>query len=354
MTWNKSDSAGPGPIVAVTMGDPAGIGPEITLKALSGGGLSGLCRPVVIGSCAVLRRAMDIPGMPRPQLRPITSVSQALFTEGALNVLEPATADLGGLTVGTVSAAAGDAAFQYVREAIRLAMAGQVDATVTNPINKEALNRAGHPYSGHTEIYAQLTGTRRYTMMLVYDELRVVHVSTHISLREACDRVKAARVLEVIGIADRACRDMGILRPRVGVAGLNPHCGEGGLFGTEDDEEIRPAVEQARAKGLGAEGPLPADTIFSKMAGGLFDIVVAMYHDQGHIPTKLVGFKYDGRTDTWGQMAGVNITLGLPIIRVSVDHGTAFDRAGKGTANPQSLIEAVGYAARFAEGNRKG
>ena len=225
---------------------------------------------------------------------------------------------------------------------------GKVDATVTNPLNKEAMNLAGHHFSGHTEIYAHYTGTEHYTMMLAHKDLRVVHVSTHVSLREACDRVKKDRVLEVIRIADKACRDMGIAKPRIGVAGLNPHCGEGGLFGREEIDEIAPAIEAARIAGIDAQGPIPPDTIFSKAIGGWYDIVVAMYHDQGHIPLKVVGFVYDREKQSWSAVEGVNITLGLPIIRTSVDHGTAFDQAGTGKANELSLKNAIEYAVRFA------
>lgn len=195
--------------------------------------------------------------------------------------------------------------------------------TVTNAFNKEAVNLAGHHYSGHTEIYADMTGTKNYTMMLAHENLRVVHVSTHVSLREACDRVKKQRVLDVIRIADKACKDLGIKEPKIGVAGLNPHSGEHGLFGREEIDEIIPAIEAAKAEGINADGPVPPDTVFSKARGGWYDIVVAMYHDQGHIPLKVVGFVYNHEKKAWMQWAGVNITLGLPIIRVSVDHGTA-------------------------------
>ena len=257
------------------------------------------------------------------------------------------------LAIGKVSAVAGEAAFQYVKKAIGLAMAGEVDATVTNALNKEALNLAGRHYSGHTEIYAEFTGTEKYTMMLAHKNLRVVHVSTHVALREACDRVKKDRIIEVIRIAEQACKDMGIGNPRIGVAGLNPHCGENGLFGREEIEEIIPAVEEARAEGINTEGPIPADTIFSKARGGWYDVVVAMYHDQGHIPLKVVGFVYNQEEQKWDAVEGVNITLGLPIIRTSVDHGTAFDQAGTGTANELSLLNAIDYAVRFAEGRIK-
>lgn len=337
------------PLLAVTMGDPAGIGAEIAARTLAEEATYGICRPLIIGDAGVMEGAARLCGLDLA-VNAVGDPAAGQYRPGTIDVLDPGVLAPGEHAYGQVTARQGEAAYRYVEKAIELAMAGKVDATVTGPINKESLNLAGHHYSGHTEIYAALTGTRDYAMMLADGDFRVVHVSTHVSLRQACDRVKAPRVLRVIELAEAALKQLGIEKPRIGVAGLNPHCGEAGLFGTEDDDEIRPAVEQARAKDIAAEGPLPADTIFSKMAGGMFDIVVAMYHDQGHIPTKLVGFQYDARTDTWGQMAGVNITLGLPIVRVSVDHGTAFDRAGKGTANPQSLIEAVRYAARFARG----
>jgi len=234
-----------------------------------------------------------------------------------------------------------------------MALVGQVDATVTSPVNKAAINLAGHRYTGHTDIYATLTASPEVSMMLIDGGFRVAHVSTHVSLREACERVKKERVLNVIRLAHEALTQLGIQSPRIGVAGLNPHCGEGGLFGNEDDQEIAPAVAAARTEQIAVEGPLPADTVFSKMRGGMYDLVVVMYHDQGHIPTKLMGFQYDDKTGTWGQMAGVNVTLGLPIIRVSVDHGTAFGKAGEGRANPQSMIEAIKLAAKLAAGRKK-
>ncbi|MEF9955534.1 MAG: 4-hydroxythreonine-4-phosphate dehydrogenase PdxA, partial [Clostridium sp.] len=210
-----------------------------------------------------------------------------------------------------------------------------------------------HHYSGHTEIYADMTGTKKYTMMLAHENLRVVHVSTHVSLREACDRVKKARVLEVIKIADQACRDLGIKNPKIGVAGLNPHSSEHGLFGREEEEEIIPAIEDAKAEGIDADGPVPPDTIFSKAKGGWYDIVVAMYHDQGHIPLKVVGFVYNQAEQKWDAVAGVNITLGLPIIRVSVDHGTAFDQAGQGIAKELSLMNAIEYSVLLAKSRKE-
>src|SRR3954469_25306376 len=243
---------------------------------------------------------------------------------------------------------AGHAAFEAVRVMIELARAGEIAATVTAPIHKEALIAAGHHFPGHTEIFAHFTGTSDFTMMLAAGDFRVVHVSTHVSLRQACDAVTRDRVLKVIELAHDACRRLGIERPRIGVAGLNPHASDGGLFGSEEREQIIPACEAARAKGIDVEGPQPPDTFFAKAVGGAYDICVAMYHDQGHIPLKCQGFKYDAKSRAWTSVNGINVSLGLPIIRTSVDHGTAFDQAGKGTASDASLLDAIEYAARLA------
>ena len=335
------------PLLAITMGDPAGVGAEIAAKTLAEQDTYRLCRPLIIGDASVMRDAVRFCNR-HFAVNAIRDPAEGRYTWGTFDVLDLGLIEPADHHYKTVTAKQGEAAYQYVAKAIELAMQGRVDATVTGPINKESLNLAGHHYAGHTEIYGSLTGTRDYAMMLAEGTFRVVHVSTHVSLRKACDLVKTPRVRRVIELADTALKQLGIDKPRIGVCGLNPHCGEARMFGTEDEDEIMPAIAQARAGGIDADGPVPADTIFSKMAGGLYDVVVAMYHDQGHVPTKLLGFKYDRTTDSWSQMSGVNITLGLPIIRVSVDHGTAFDRAGEGRANPQSLIEAVRYAAQFA------
>ena len=322
-------------IIGITMGDPASIGPEITAKALSDPAVYKRCKPLVVGDAAVMEEALKITGLSgKLKIHKIGDVSEALYEYGSIDVYDMGMVDMKELKRGEVSAMAGNAAFQYVKKVIELAMDKQVDATVTNALNKEAMNLAGHHYSGHTEIYADYTGTKKYTMMLAHENLRVVHVSTHVSLREACDRVKKDRVLEVIRIAHQACRKLGIPEPKIGVAGLNPHSGENGMFGREEIEEITPAIQAA---------------IFSKARGGWYDIVVAMYHDQGHIPLKVVGFVYNHEAQKWDAVAGVNITLGLPIIRASVDHGTAFDQAGTGLASELSLINAMDYAIRMAE-----
>ncbi len=346
------NTGSPLPLLAITQGDPAGIGAEITVKTLAEPEMYAISRPLVIGDACVMEDALRMCGS-KLKLNVVSDPADGKYELGTIDVYDLGVMTPADIKYKTVTAKQGDAAFQYVAKAIELAMANKVDGTVTGPINKESMNMGGHHYSGHTEIYAELTGTRDYSMMLADKGFRVAHVSTHVSLREACDRVKTPRVLRVIELANEACKQLGIETPRVGVCGLNPHCGEARMFGTEDDDEILPAVEKAKAEGINAEGPIPADTIFSKMAGGMYDIVVVMYHDQGHIPTKLIGFQYDEKTNTWGQMAGVNITLGLPIIRASVDHGTAFGKAGEGRANPQSLIEAMRYGAKFAQSRMK-
>ena len=340
------------PILGITMGDPASIGPEITVKALSDPAIYEKCSPIIIGDAAVMEAAVGIVGK-NVKINAVSDVKEAKFEFGTIDVYDMKLVDMDKLERGVVSAMAGNAAFQYVKKVIELAMNHEVDATVTNALNKEAMNLAGHHYSGHTEIYAEYTGTKKYTMMLAHENLRVVHVSTHVSLREACDRVKKDRVLEVIRIADQACKELGIKEPKIGVAGLNPHSGENGMFGREEIEEITPAIEAAKGEGIIVDGPVPPDTVFSKARGGWYDIVVAMYHDQGHIPLKVVGFVYNQAEQKWDAVAGVNITLGLPIIRASVDHGTAFDQAGKGLANEVSLVNAMDYAIGMAEGRRK-
>ncbi len=337
------------PILGITMGDPASIGPEITVKALSDPAVYEKCAPIIIGDAAVMEEAVKIVGKD-VKINAVSDVKEAKFEFGTIDVYDMKLVDMDKLERGVVSAMAGNAAFQYVKKVIELAMNHEVDATVTNALNKEAMNLAGHHYSGHTEIYAEYTGTKKYTMMLAHENLRVVHVSTHVSLREACDRVKKDRVLEVIRIANQACKELGIKEPKIGVAGLNPHSGENGMFGREEIEEITPAIEAAKGEGIIVDGPVPPDTVFSKARGGWYDIVVAMYHDQGHIPLKVVGFVYNQEEQKWDAVAGVNITLGLPIIRASVDHGTAFDQAGKGVANELSLINAMDYAIRMAAG----
>ncbi len=341
------------PVVAISMGDPAGIGPEIIARALLRDEVHAVCRPVVVGDAATMRRAAGViarvcPDLPAMRVAPVTRVDQSAFSRDVIDVYDLGLRGLEDVLPGQVSPVAGHAAFEAVRVMIGLAMAGDVDATVTAPIHKEALVAAGHKFPGHTEIFAHYTNTPDYTMMLAEGSFRVVHVSTHVSLRQACDAVTRQRVLKVIELAHEACLGLGIDKPTIGVAGLNPHASDGGLFGTEEAQEIIPAIADARAAGIDASGPHPPDTFFAKAVSGAYDVAVAMYHDQGHIPVKVRGFRYDQASGAWQAVRGINVSLGLPIIRTSVDHGTAFDQAGKGTASDASLIDAIDYAAKMA------
>ncbi len=322
------------PLLGITVGDPAGIGPEVCLKAVQDP-RTGVARLLAIGSLQALERARGVVPAP-PALRAVVSPADARFEPGVLDVIV-APSDRT-VPVGELSAEAGQIAFEGVAQAVDLAVAGEIDGIVTAPLNKEAIALAGHPYPGHTEILADLTGTRDFAMMLTAHKLRVVHVTTHIGIRDVLERVTTARVLTTIRLAHRALLDMGLTNPSVGVSGLNPHAGEGGLFGDEEATTILPAIEQARVEGIDATGPWPADTLFGRAVHGDFDVAVAMFHDQGHIAVKVLGFE-----------TGVNATIGLPIVRTSVDHGTAFDIAGTGTAGHDSLVEAVLVGAAMAK-----
>jgi 4-hydroxythreonine-4-phosphate dehydrogenase len=338
------------PVLGITMGDPASIGPEIAAKAGAEKKLYEMCNPIVIGDAKVLQNAVKITGA-GIKIRPIDGPDQARFAYGTLDVIDLNNVDMDKLELGKVSAMCGNAAFEYVKKVIDLAMERRLDGTVTGPIHKESINIAGHHFSGHTEIYAHFTNTKKYGMLLVDKNMTVIHVSTHVSLRQACDLVKKERVLEVIQLMDAGLRRIGIDNPKIGVAGLNPHASDGGLFGDEEEKEIIPAVKEAVTIGLNVDGPIPADTLFSKARGGSYDGCVAMYHDQGHIPFKLDGFVWNNQKKQMESVRGVNITLGLPIIRTSVDHGTAFEIAGKGVASHEALMLAVEYAVRIASGN---
>ena len=323
------------PILGVTMGDASGAGPEIVVKALTQPHIRALCRPIVIGDAATFRQAARIVGSD-VSIRSIDRVAEASFDEDIIEVLDLHNIELDRLVYAQVDAMTGQAAYECVVKGVELALEGEIAAIVTSALHKEALNLAGHHFAGHTEILAQLCGVESVTMLLVAGDFRVSHVSTHLSLRDAIDRVKKERILEVARLTNEALRRMGIAEPRLAVAGLNPHAGESGLFGEEEELEIRPGVEAAQAEGMNVVGPIPPDTVFFRMKQGQYDAVVAMYHDQGHIPTKVLAFD-----------KGVNVTLGLPIIRTSVDHGTVFGKAGKGTARPDSMIEALKLAVRM-------
>ena len=320
------------PLLAVTMGDPTGAGPEIVVKALAMPEIRDMCRGLVIGDAAAMQAAAEIVNIPM-EINTVASPDEMQNGERILNVLDLKNVDMATLVRGRVDARAGKAAYEAIEKGTLLTIERKTDAIVTAPLNKDALNQAGYHFPGHTQILAHLCGVEDAVMMLTADALRIVHVSTHVALRDACDQVTKERVLRVMQLGEAAVRMMGIAEPRIVVPGLNPHSGEGGLFGDEEAEAIIPAIEEAQSLGMNVRGPLPPDTTFLRAYRGEFDLVIAMYHDQGHIPIKMVGFE-----------KGVNTTLGLPIIRTSVDHGTVFGKAGKGTADPTSMVEAIKLA----------
>jgi 4-hydroxythreonine-4-phosphate dehydrogenase len=335
------------PRIALTMGDPAGIGPEIILKAvlqLQGRLDEGSLELVVIGCAATYRAtavALDL-AQPIEDFRVAGEggrrTALSFIDVGAGHPVPPA----------QVCPEAGQAAYDAIREAVDLAVSGGIDAMCTAPLNKEALNLAGHAYGGHTELLADLTGARDSVMMLVHGNMRVSHVSTHSALRQVPSKLTPLRLRRVVELTSQALQRLGIERPRIAVAALNPHAGEGGLFGTEDQDVTAPTLAALCAEGHDCHGPVPGDTVFVKLRAGQYDAVVAMYHDQGHIPVKLLGFHIDPITGQWSALSGVNVTLGLPIVRTSVDHGTAFDIAGRGVARCESLLEAIDFGVRMA------
>ncbi|MGY0064384.1 4-hydroxythreonine-4-phosphate dehydrogenase PdxA [Streptomyces sp. LZ34] len=326
----------PLPLIAVTMGDGAGIGPEVVVAALLDDAVLTRCRPVVVGDAQRLREAARVLGLDC-EIAAVDHPRDAEFTPGRVNVV-----DLGLLPAdlpwGKLSPVAGDAAYAYIRRAAELAVAGEVHAICTAPLNKEALHAAGHIYPGHTELLAHLTGTEEVSMMLSTEKVKVIHVTTHIGLIDAVNRIEPGLVERTVRRGHEAMVRAGTPNPVIGVCGINPHAGENGLFGYgEEAEKIVPALEKLHAEGVDARGPLPADTAFFLASRGDYDLIVAMYHDQGHGPVKVLGIE-----------AGVNLTVGLPVIRTSVDHGTAFDIAGTGTAEAGSMVEALRQAAEMA------
>ncbi|ANQ28721.1 4-hydroxythreonine-4-phosphate dehydrogenase PdxA [Vibrio natriegens] len=323
-------------VIGITMGDPAGIGPEIILKALAEDSLIGT-NCVVIGSVEVLEEVLKQDLAPSQEINVINKVSEANFSTGVVNVIDIPLEDIGSFKIGTVQAQAGDLAYRCIEVATSLALDGEISAIATAPLNKEALHLAGHNYPGHTELLAKLTDTKDYAMVLYTDTLRVIHVTTHIALLKFLETLNQNRVNTVIKIADEFMKKAGFETPRIAVAGVNPHAGENGLFGTEEIEVLNPCIETMKKEGVDVYGPCPPDTVFLQASQGQYDIVVAMYHDQGHIPLKLMGF-YDG----------VNITAGLPFFRTSADHGTAFDIAWSGKANPESMIKSVELAVKLS------
>ena len=306
----------------------------------------------MVGERFVLEDALRFSDL-KQKVCSIRSPEEATGESGRIECIDLQALNPENYRLGQVSSFCGEAAFQYIVKAISYALEGRIAGVVTAPINKEALHLAGHLYSGHTEIFADYTHTPHYAMLLMSGKLRVIHCTTHVSMRKACDLITKERVGEVIGLADQAMKMMGLPHYTIGVAGLNAHCSENGLFGTEEAEAISPAIREAQAKGIHVEGPVPPDTVFVKALAGQYDVVVAMYHDQGHIPLKVVGFQLDAATGRFTSLSGINTTIGLPILRTSVDHGTAFDKAGQNLANEASMMEAIQLAAQMAPYYRK-
>ena len=335
MQVNSTDKR---PIVAVTMGDPAGVGPEVVVKALADARVYDWSRPLVIGDLETLRRAVALTSAPLG-LVVVAGHGEVRFQHGTIDVLDLGNVDWSEVRPGQISAAAGRAAVEAVLKAAELAVAGSVDAIATGPLNKEAMRLAGYSFIGHTEILAEVTQTAHSTTMLATGPLRVVHVTRHVPFRDIAGLITRESVLETIRLTHDGMRGWGMSHPRLGVAALNPHGGEGGILGDEEQRAIIPAVRDARAEGIDALGPYPADSIFVRALHGEFDAVVAMYHDQGHIPIKVHGFE-----------ESVTVTLGLPVVRTSVDHGTAFDIAWKGVATESSMLEAIRLAAQLCQG----
>jgi 4-hydroxythreonine-4-phosphate dehydrogenase len=324
-------------IIGITMGDPSGIGPEIILKSFEKPVIRN-SRIVVIGDYNIMVAVYDILKIKSFKLHRILNMHECLFNYDLLNILDLQLAGMDDFRPGTVQAISGNTAFEAIRKAVDLAKNKEIDTIVTAPLNKEALYLSGHKYPGHTEILASLTDTKEYAMLLYDKKLVVIHVSTHISLLEAITGLRRERIEKVIELADGIMKKLGIDEPRIAVAGLNPHSGENGLFGNEEKNEIIPAIITMKEKGINVEGPCPPDTVFLQAVERKYDIVVAMYHDQGHIPLKLLGFN-----------SGVNVTVGLPFVRTSVDHGTAFEIAWQGKANENSMVEAIKLSIKLSK-----
>jgi len=327
------------PVLAVTMGDASGTGPELLTKALPMPEVRAVCRPVVIGDAVTLRAAAAITGS-SASIRIIKTPADAGDDPSVIEVVDLANIDAKNFERGKISPMTGQSAYEYIKRSVDFTLAGESHAIVTSAINKAALHAAGHNYDGHTELLSELCGKPKVTMMLVAGKLRICHVSTHVSLAEAIQRARPERIVSVIKIARAGVQELGVEDPHIAVAGLNPHAGEGGIFGDEEIKFITPAIEQARALGFRVSGPFAGDTVFFRTLQGQFDCAIAMYHDQGHVAAKMLGI--------W---LGVNVTLGLPIIRTSVEHGTDFDNAGTGRGDPRSLVQALLLASTIA-GNR--
>ncbi|MQF69123.1 4-hydroxythreonine-4-phosphate dehydrogenase PdxA [SAR202 cluster bacterium AD-804-J14_MRT_500m] len=328
------------PVIAITMGDPCGIGPEVIAKALADKDLRKLCRPIVIGNATAMTLAVKLAGLSLT-LRKFESSDGFSPRSNSIPIIDPGNLDPNEITIGKISSKCGQAAMEWVTQAADLAMKGIVQGLATAPVNKEAASLAGYKAIGHMELLQELSGAKNVATMLMSGKLRVVHLTTHRSLRVACDYVTRDRILSILKLTNDSLLEWGFSKPRIAAAALNPHGSDGGLLGTEEHTEISPAVSDAKALGIDASGPIPADIVFHQAIQGNYDAVLAMYHDQGHIPIKVHGFE-----------RSISVNLGLPFVRTSVDHGTAFDIAGKGIADHLSMIEAIRSAATLSTANR--
>jgi 4-hydroxythreonine-4-phosphate dehydrogenase len=344
------------PIIGITMGEPAGIGPEISVKALCDRKTREICKPFILGDKNTLAEAkkfcQEIKNKAEYNIVGYDQFDSIVFNENEIPVLDFNNVNVKKIRFGEDSAMGGKASGQYIRKAIELALDKKIQAVVTGPISKRSFKLGGWGlrYAGHTEMFAALTRTKKYAMLLADGNFRVIHVTTHTPLRDAVKKITRERVTNTIELANYACKLFGVKKPKISVCGLNPHAGEEGKMGDEEIKVIAPAVMVCRKRGIDVIGPLPADTMWSKVLAGIYDIGVAMYHDQGHIPTKLLGFRY-GADGKYKEIEGINITVGIPIIRVSVDHGVAYGKAGKGIASPRSLIQAIETAVVLAKEN---
>jgi 4-hydroxythreonine-4-phosphate dehydrogenase len=329
------------PIVAVTVGDEAGIGPEVVAKALSRRDVYEWCRPLTIGSMDVMQHTIDGLGL-SCSLRRVERPREGCYQLGTIDLIDMGGLVWGDFALGQVQSEVGRAAMGQTEAAVRLALSKEIDAICSAPVNKDAMHQAGYSFPGQTEFFAHLTGARHYAMMLSFGEIRVFFVTNHVSMRQACDLITKSRVLDVVRVANQALQDLGIVNRLIGVAGLNPHCGEHGRMGTEEIDCIIPALDEARKWGFAVEGPIPGDIIFARAKEGRYGAVVAMYHDQGNAPIKLLGHH-----------AAVTVVVGLPIVRTSVAHGTAYDIVGRGLADPSTIVEAIRSAAQFAAARRQ-
>ncbi len=335
------------PLIAITMGDPGGIGPEIILKTLNDNVFIDICNLLIIGHLPTIEFYNNLLGF-NMKINILNAPNVNDYKNNMINIIEIGN-DIKDLPeIGKISMMGGVLSFKSIEKAIELAMEKNIDAIVTAPINKECLNKAGYNYSGHTEIFAKLTGCKNYCMLLASDRLKIAHVTTHIALKTVFDKISVNRIVDVIVLLNEFLIKIGLNYPLIGVAGINPHAGENGLFGNEESTFIIPAIEKAKEKGINIDGPIPPDSLFPLAAGGRYHGCVAMYHDQGHIPFKMLDFKWNENTKKMEGMEGVNITLGLPIIRTSVDHGTAYEIAGKGIANHNALKKAIHYAIKLS------